>query len=313
MKQNKVSVQLKGIDWITLLFCAWMLLLIAFGWNRVNNPIPHFISYLSIVAGISLLLWLTAFMQEFSRVENCNNGVCRRVWPAAYKVLLFIRSYYPVLLYIYFFESNTATNMVLFRDWLDPWFMKIDYAMFGYYPSLEWGLKYSQIWIKEILYFAYFSYYLMIIGLPVYFYIRRREAMGEVVFVLSFVFYCCYFIYSWLPVMGGRYFEAAMQYTQESGIGIFSKIMAYIYTHSPHLGGAFPSSHIAIALVLSVLALKYFRILGITMLIITFLLSIATVYCHYHWFIDSVFGVITGIFGYLSAQNFYKRLSESKI
>ncbi|MBM4399990.1 MAG: phosphatase PAP2 family protein [Candidatus Cloacimonetes bacterium] len=228
-------------------------------------------------------------------------------------MLLFIRSYYPVLLYLYFFESNTATNMVLFRDWLDPWFMKIDYAIFGYYPSLEWGLKYSQIWIKEILYFAYFSYYLMIIGLPVYFYIRRREAMGEVVFVLSFVFYGCYFIYSWLPVMGGRYFEAAMQYTQESGIGIFSNIMAYIYTHSPHLGGAFPSSHIAIALVLSILALKYFRILGISMLIITFLLSIATVYCQYHWFIDSVFGVITGIFGYLVAQNFYKRLSESKL
>jgi len=310
MKQNTVVVRLKIIDWITLAFCLWMLLLISFGWNRVHNPLFHFISYLSIIAGLMMLIWFTALMKELSRPENCPNDTCKIFRPRFYKVLYFIRSYYPVLLYLYFFESTSATNKVFFSDWLDPFFQRIDLVLFGYLPSMEWGMRFDNIWIREWLYFSYFSYYLMIIGLPVVFYIRKRKALDEVVFVLSFVFYSCYFIFSWLPVIGGRYIPLAMEWTKQSGGGVFSAVMAYIYVHSPHLGGAFPSSHIAIALVLSMLATKYFRLLGYVMLFITIFLSIATVYCHYHWFIDAVFGILTGLSGYWLAQKVFHRFSE---
>lgn len=308
--KNAVIVRLKPIDWITLAFCLWMLILIAFGWNRVSHSEIHFLAYLTIFAGILILLWLTAFMQEAAKPENCPSDVCKVMRPKVLKVLQFIRSYYPVVLFLYFFESTTATNKVIFQNWLDPFFQGIDLAIFGYLPSMEWGMRFGNAWLREWMYFAYFSYYLMIIGLPAWFYIKSRKKMDEVVFVLSFVFYICYFIFSWLPVMGGRFIPMAMQWTQQSGSGVFSSIMAYIYTHSPHLGGAFPSSHIAIALVLSMLAFKYFRKLGAVMLFVTFFLSLATVYCHYHWFIDAVFGVVTGILGYWLAQRVYRPYSE---
>lgn len=307
---GRIVVKLKPVDWITLAFCLWMLILIAFGWNRVSNPEINFISYLSIFAGILILLWLNAYMQEAAKPENLSSDVSKVVRPKFYTVLQFIRSYYPIMLYLYFFESTTATNKVVFHDWLDPFFQSIDFSIFGYLPSMEWGMRFGNAWLREWMYFSYFSYYLMIIGLPVWFYIRRRKAMDEVVFVLSFVFYVCYFIYSWLPVMGGRFIPLAMKWTQQSGGGVFSSIMAYIYTHSPHLGGAFPSSHIAIALVLSMLAFKYFKKLGSVLLFITFFLSLATVYCHYHWFIDAVFGVLTGLLGYWLAQKIYRPYSE---
>ena len=310
MKQNTVLVRLKPVDWITLGFCLWMLILITFGWNSVRHPLQHFIIYLTISAGVMALIWVTELMQELSKPENCPNDICKKVRPKVHKVLEFFRSYYPVILYTYFFESITATNNVFFKDWLDPFFQRIDLVMFGYLPSMEWGIRYSNIWLREWMYFSYFSYYLMIIGLPVLFYIRLRKALDEVIFVLSFVFYSCYFIFSWLPVIGGRFIPLAMDWTKQSGGGVFSSIMAFIYTHSPHLGGAFPSSHVAIALVLSMLAVKYFRILGYVMLFITFFLTLSTVYCHYHWFIDSVFGILTGLVGYWLAQKVYRRFSE---
>jgi membrane-associated phospholipid phosphatase len=310
--RTPVSLILKGIDQITLLFCTWMLALIGIGWNRVQEPLTHGITYLSIIAGVLVLVWLTAFLKEQSKPENCPNNVCRVVRPKLYAVLAFIRSYYPILLFLYFFESTSATNRVFFTDWLDPFFLSIDKAIWGYLPSLEWGIRYGAKWISEWLHFAYFSYYLMIGGLPILFYIKRRKALNELVFVLSLVFYFCYFIFSWLPVIGGRFYPQAMQWTVEMGGGLFSDLMAKIYTWSPHLGGAFPSSHIAIALVLSLQVFKYFKAVGSVCLFLTFFLSIATVYCHYHWFIDAVFGVLTGLLGYWAAQKIFKHLAENK-
>lgn len=310
--KNTLTIKLKGIDWITLFFCTWMLLLITIGWARIQNPMTHFISYLSIVTGILILIWATEFLNEFAQTENCHNGACRFARPRAYKLLVFIRSYYPILLYLYFFESVAVTNRIFFHEWLDPFFMNIDFSLFGYLPSMEWGLRYNALWIKEVLHFAYFCYYPMIVGLPILFYIRKRQALDEMVFVLSLVFYFCYFIYSWLPVIGARFIPLAMQWTELSDGGIFTALMAYIYIHSPHLGGAFPSSHVAIALVLSLMALRYFKVIGYVFLVISFFLAIATVYCHYHWFIDTVFGVITGLLGFWLAQKVYKQLSENK-
>lgn len=311
MNSGTKGLKLKGIDKITLAFCLWMLLLIGVGWQRVDNPLHHFINYLSITAGILLLVWLTAFFQDFAQKE-CSNGVCRFARPRFYKLLAFIRSYYPILLYLYFFESVSATNRVFFQDWLDPFFLGIDKAIFGYLPSMVWGVKYNAVWLSEWLHFAYFSYYLMIGLLPVLFYLKKRKALNEMVFVLSAVFYFCYFIYSWLPVIGGRYFPEAMQWSVQKNGRLFTDIMASIYTWSPHLGGAFPSSHIAIALVLSLLAWEHFRKLGYVLLFVTFFLAIATVYCHYHWFIDAVFGVITGLLGFWLARGAYNKLSEEK-
>jgi membrane-associated phospholipid phosphatase len=313
MKKDKpIILNIRGIDWISLFFCLWMLVLITIGWNRVLDPLKHYFSYLSIITGILLLLWIEEYLKLYHSKEYCSNGLCRRFRPKTYRAVAFLRSYYPILFYLYFFESVSATNLVFFHDWLDPFFLNIDKAIWGYLPSMQWGRIYDNLWISEIMHGAYFCYYLMIFGLPIYFYIRHRKALDELIFVLSFVFYCCYFIYSWLPVIGGRYYPEAMQWTQELTGGVFTHIMAYIYIKSPHLGGAFPSSHVAIALVLSLMALRYQKVLGWVLLSITFLLSIATVYCHYHWFIDAVFGIITGLLGYQIGIKFYHKISENQ-
>jgi hypothetical protein len=91
--------------------------------------------------------------------------------------------------------------------------MSIDKYIFGYLPSLVWGKLYTHWAVQELFHFAYFCYYPMIAGIPIYLYFTKKEAFKEVIFNLTFVFYCCYTIYSILPVIGGRYLPEAMALT----------------------------------------------------------------------------------------------------
>ena len=58
--------------------------------------------------------------------------------------------------------------------------------------------------LSEILYAAYFSYYLMIGGVGLALLLRDRRQFSHFVSVISFVFYVCYLIYIFTPVVGPR-------------------------------------------------------------------------------------------------------------
>nr|MDK2851334.1 hypothetical protein [Candidatus Cloacimonadota bacterium] len=294
-KTSKSRRFLSAIDIITLAYCGWILIYMLIGLPRVKDPGIHFPAYLSITVGILLLAWL----------HKSLNSALHPKWD---KALHLIRSLYPIALFGYFFTSGYSVNQIIFTNWLDPFFMHIDQSIFGYLPSLEWGNNYAHPLLSELFHFAYFCYYPMIVGLPLYLYLKKPAAFEELIFNLSFVFYLCYFIYSILPVIGARYIPEAMELTKTFRAGPFTHIMVFIYRNSPHLGGAFPSSHIGIALVLTVTALKHVRRLGYVFLVISFFLSIATIYCHYHWFIDAVFGILTGIGGYFLANQVHRKL-----
>lgn len=294
LSKNKL---LSPIDIITLAFCGWILLYAAVGINRVNEPLFHLPIYFSLGVLVLSMAWL---QRKLSPVKN----------PRLYKTLTFVRALYPTQLFGYFFTSSYAVNQILFKDWLDPFFMRIDLMIFGYYPSLDWGQMYDGFWLSELFHGAYFAYYPMILGLPIYLYLKQPKAFQDLIFRLTFVFYMCYFIYSLLPVIGGRYLPEAMELTKVYRAGPFTHIMAFIYTHSGHLGGAFPSSHVGITLVLTMAALKYVRKLGYLFVVISFFLTLATVYCHYHWFIDAVFGVFAGIGGYYLAGWAHEKIKE---
>lgn len=290
-----------AIDKITIAFCAWILVYMLAGLalgRTVIEPWLHLPAYLSILTLVLLMAWA---QQRFPRDR----------YPRFGRALSFVRAIYPVLFFTYFYISGYAVNRIIFGEWQDPFFYRLDKALFGYYPSLEWGQRYGHWLLQELMHFAYFCYYPMIVGLPVYFYFRNKRAFSELIFALTFVFYLCYFIYSLLPVVGGRYFPEAMALSRAYQAGPFTRIMAFIYNYSGHLGGAFPSSHIAISLVLTIAALRYIRPWGIAFCVVSFFLTLATVYCHYHWFVDALGGIFIGIFGYYLAGIVRARLERT--
>jgi membrane-associated phospholipid phosphatase len=227
-------------------------------------------------------------------------------------VLKLIRFWYPFTLLGFLFTSSTKIDRVIFSEALDPYFISLDQHIFGYQPCLVWGVTYDTYFLQEFFHYAYFSYYLMIFGIPLYIYLNREKSEYiRVLFNILFVFFSCYVLYSIFPVIGGRYFPEALELSQTFRHGLFTHIMVFIYQTNDHWGGAFPSSHVALALTISLLSFRYFRAFAWVLFINTIFLSISTVYCHYHYFVDVIGGVIYGFVMYGVSEFIYTIVNKN--
>ena len=284
--------KLLPIDIISYAYIIFNLIYILLGRNRIENAGFH----LLIFANIALILFLIITFHK----------------PGGNIVLSFLRHWYPLILVAYYFSVSTIVCRVVFPEYLDPYFQYIDKRIFGYQPAIEWGKWYNNTIIQEIFYFAYFSYYLIVPGVAFLICFKKREYFQKYIFTISFVYYVCFFTYSILPVVGGRYWDDIFQLAMTSRGGIFPGIMAFIYTNSQHKGAAFPSSHVAIMVVVNMATFKYSARLGKALMPLTILLTVATVYCHYHYVVDTLFGIIYAFIFFLLGEKLYDYLMELK-
>ncbi len=224
-------------------------------------------------------------------------------------VISLLRHFYPVLLYTGFYRETGMLNRMFVPDYLDEHFILLEQSLFGGQPCLRLMQMFPQLWVSEVFYAAYFSYYVMIVGVGLALFWKSRTHFFHYVSVNSFVFYCCYLTYIFLPVMGPRAFlreidgfelPAAIQalagdpsYPDSVKAGPFFQIMAWIYRNFEGPGAAFPSSHVAIALCTVWFSFRYLPRIRWPHLIVAVLLCISTVYCRYHYVVDVVAGALT--------------------
>ena len=191
------------------------------------------------------------------------------------KTVDFFRHFYPVLLYTFFFCETGLLNRMFFTDYLDPPLVRWEQAVFGCQPSVLFMNALPYLPISELFYASYFSYYVMIAGVGIALFIRNREQFFHYVSVISFVFYICYTIYIFVPVIGPRVFfreiagynlPAEVQqlavvdyYPHAIQSGPFYQVMAWIYRTFESPGAAMPSSHVAIALCTVFFSFLYLR------------------------------------------------------
>ncbi len=227
----------------------------------------------------------------------------------ASRVLDFLRHFYPVLLYTAFYRETGELNRMFMPDYLDAHFIAADQRLFGFQPSIEFMDRLPHLWISEIFYAAYFSYYVMIAGVGLALFVRNRRQFFHYVSVISFMFYVCYLIYIALPVMGPRAFfreidgfrlpDAIQAYAGEPTYpaaikpGLFRQTVVWIYRHFEGPGAAFPSSHVAVAIGTAWFSFRYLRRLRWWHFGDVVLLCASTVYCRYHYVVDVMAGMLT--------------------
>jgi membrane-associated phospholipid phosphatase len=225
------------------------------------------------------------------------------------KALDLIRHFYPVLLYAWFFAETGWLNQMFVQGFLDPVVIGWDQALFGFQPSLEFMRKLPFLVLSETLYAAYFSYYLMIGGVGLILYLRNRRQFFHYVSVVSFVFYVCYLIYIFLPIIGPPiFFRTVPGYSLPENLqrlvppegypdavkaGPFYQLMKWIYRVFEAPGAAIPSSHVAIALCTLTFSFRYIRNIRWIHLVMVVLLCLATIYCRYHYVADVLAGIVT--------------------
>jgi membrane-associated phospholipid phosphatase len=242
------------------------------------------------------------------------------------RFLDFLRHFYPVLLYAGLYSETGLLNQMVHRGYLDAFFYRLDEQFFGGQPSFEFMAAFPGRVVSEIFYAAYFSYYLMISGVGLALFLRQRAQFYHYVSVTSFVFYACYLIYIFLPVVGPRIYYPELSHitlpadqmpavvpafpaaVQE---GIFYRIMEVIYEHFESPGAAFPSSHVAIAIVTVYFSFLYLPKIRWPHLVIVVLLCLATVYCRYHFAIDVIAGVLMAAVTLPLGNWLYRRLKTS--
>lgn len=220
----------------------------------------------------------------------------------------FLRHFYPVLLYTGLYAETGALNQMVCRGYLDPVFYHWDERLFGFSPCFRFMELLPYRIVSEVFYFAYFSYYLMIAGVGLALFLRNRTQFFHYVSVTSFVFYVCYLIYIFLPVVGPRIYYADLvdirlpaaampalvpEFPAAVREGVFYRVMEIIYTHFESPGAAFPSSHVALAWVTVYFSFLYLPRIRWPHLLLAILLSLATVYCRYHFAVDVIAGVAT--------------------
>lgn len=242
------------------------------------------------------------------------------------RVLDFLRHFYPVLLYTGFYRETGALNQMLYTGYVDPTFYRLDEMIFGFAPAFKFMEAFPQTWISELFYFSYFSYYLMIAGVGLALFLRNRRQFYHYVSVVSFVFYLCYLIYVFLPVVGPRIYYRELvefdlppdvvpavvpEFPASVQIGPFYKIMAVIYHRFESPGAAFPSSHVAIALVTVYFSFLYLRKIRWVHLVLAILLCLSTVYGRYHYAVDVPAGALMALLGVPLANWLYRRFSET--
>ncbi len=229
--------------------------------------------------------------------------------PGPGKALDFLRNYYPVLLYTAFFCEAGWINRMFFTEYLDASVIRFEQALFGCQPSIVFMLKFPYLLVSELFYLSYFSYYLMIAGVGLALFIRNREQFLHFISVVSFVFYVCYTIYVFLPVIGPRVLKFDFEgfnmpadlasllpvepYPEAVTGGLFFKVMGWIYRTFEAPGSALPSSHVAVALCTLFFSFLYLPKIKYFHLVMAILLCLSTIYCGYHYAVDVIAGVIT--------------------
>ena len=221
----------------------------------------------------------------------------------------FLRHTYPILLYSGFYQETGLLNQMLHSGYLDPHFLRLERWMFGWQPGLELMERFPSREVSEVLYAAYFSYYLMVVGVALALLFRDRRQFAHFISVVSLVFYVCYLTFIFTPVVGPRILcpgivaqplpadvTPASPLTTPAAVqaGVFFQIMAWLYRFEIP-GAAFPSSHVAVALCTVYFSFLYLRPIRWALLVTTTLLCISTVYGRYHYVVDVVAGVLTAV------------------
>jgi membrane-associated phospholipid phosphatase len=265
-----------AFEWVTFIYLAWLCLLIAWRHGRIAHAGRDLVLHLAIAAA---LLWLA-----------------RRAARSQSRTVRFVRHWYPLPLYLFFFEELGGLVHAIFPVWLDRWFIAFDYNIAGVHPSV-WLAEFASPALNDYMQFAYMTYFVYLVLLPAILYVRgERVAFWQVMVSTAIAHYSVYLLSVLLPVESPYYSLAALNWQPLAG-GYPTALIGFIERFARVRGAAFPSAHVAGSLVALVACWRYRRWLFWVCLPFFVSMSIATVYGRYHYVADVLAGLVVGAVG----------------
>jgi len=222
-------------------------------------------------------------------------------------LLSFLRLFYPILLFGSMYRETHDLDQVIFVRPLDFYFAEWDRILFGCQPYIDFATRFSSAWFSEIMHAGYFSYFIIIVLLPLVWWFRRRPDMVQRrVFDLSFTFTVFYFIFILLPVQGPRVQIPEAASIPRNGY-LFAPFFRWLFRTARIFGAAFPSSHCGVSALVMANSIKDIPKGAKFVAIMSFAIFLSTVYGRFHYAVDVIYGAGLGLICYILAPYVYRR------
>jgi membrane-associated phospholipid phosphatase len=266
---------LELVDYSYFLYLTWIFFLLIL----VGRDTPKLLRQLTIHGGFFLvgviILWVSA----------------RRAGRFAF----FCRVWYIPFLFFFLFQEVGRMVHVITPTFLDLWVIRLETEVFGGYPTV-WLQSLANPWLTELMSFFYMTYYFLIPALGLTLYCQQKwEWLNDLVLTTSVTFFFCLIHYLFMPVAGPIFLPNAVPFELVSlRGGPLTVFEQWLFFKGAIQGAAFPSSHVAIAVVVLFFAIRYRRYpYGFTITVSG--LAVSTVYNGYHYGVDVVYGILVGL------------------
>lgn len=268
-------------EWVTFVYLVWVCAIIAACHANITHAAPRLALHISIDIAI---VWLTRIARNSSSLA-----------------IDLVRHWYPLPLYIFFFEELGGLVHAIFPRWFDRWFIAFDYNIAGVHPSV-WLAQFASPVLNDFMQFAYMTYFLYLFVLPAILYAqRKRLAFWTVMTSTAVAHYSVYVISILLPVESPYYSLASLNSTPLHG-GYCTALIGLIERFGRVHGAAFPSAHVAGSMVAMLASWRYRRWLFWICLPFFIGMCIATVYGRYHYVADVLAGLFVGVIGWIAGE-----------
>jgi membrane-associated phospholipid phosphatase len=277
-----------AFEQVTFAYLAWLeALLLTF-----HHNIPHAAKYAALHFAIA------------AAIAQLTRSAARSQNPA----LQFARCWYPLPLYIFFFEELQGLVHAIFPSWFDRWLIQFDYHLAGVHPSVFLA-RFATPALNDAMQFAYMTYFLYLVILPAILYTQKnREAFWTVMTSTAIAHYSVYVIAILFPIESPYFALASLNPTPLKG-GTFTATIELIEHFGRVHGAAFPSAHVAGSTVAILAARRYKPWLFWLCLPFFASMCVATVYGRYHYIADVLAGLAVGAAGWAAGQYLMNRHS----
>jgi len=170
----------------------------------------------------------------------------------------------------------------------------LDGKLFGTHWHTEWLARMPWGWLSSLMYAAYCSYYALLLGLPIWYWLsRQREALADVAFRILLVYASCAVCYLIFPVIGPAPLPPVADALRH---GAFFEVSAAVQRAGDSLGTSLPSTHAAGSMTIALAAWRWLpRPIGVTAVGLAVAIALATVYTQNHYAIDAAAGVVLAV------------------
>lgn len=279
----------RPIDVITIGYLFLLDVIILLYHGNLRRPLVFIALHLFIVALIVVLVILG---------QRTKSGLVH-----------FFREWYPGLFFIFGFEEIEFLVDMVTPQRIHNTLIAIDRAILGTHPTV-WLEQYVRPWLTELMMFCFSSFYFLLPLLGLVFYFKREYShLRELLLSSGIAFYICFVAFIFFPAEGPWVTLAHLHQEPLRG-GLFALLVKFVESKGSIRGGAFPSSHVAVALVVLVIAFRHHRTIFWFLLPIITGLLVSTIYGRFHYIADVISGLFVGIVGLVIGLWLQKRWNQ---